>query len=80
MILTHPTAHLRLRWLKGAPIMIGDVSCRMCQFEQGGVRAFVDQQFRHYAFFASLYRATCNGFCFAQGRRAGRPRRRNAAT
>ena len=43
-------------------------------------RHFVDQQFCHYAFFASLYRATCNGFCFAQGRRAGRPRRGNAAT
>jgi hypothetical protein len=54
-------------------------ACRMCQFEQG-VQAFVDQQFRHYAFFARLYRATCNGFCFAQGRRAGRPRRGNAAT
>jgi hypothetical protein len=34
----------------------------MCQFEQGGVQAFVDQQFRRYAFFASLYRATSNGF------------------
>ena len=55
--------------------MIGDVSCRMCQFEQGGVQALVDQQFRHYAFLASLYRAMCNGFCFAQGRRA---RRRHA--
>jgi hypothetical protein len=34
--------------------MIGDVSCGMCQFEQGGVQAFVNQQFRNYAFFASL--------------------------
>ncbi len=60
--------------------MIGDVSRRMCQFEQGSVQAFVDEQFRHYAFFASLYRATCNGFSFAHGRRAGRPRRGKAAT
>jgi hypothetical protein len=29
--------------------MVGDVFCRMCQFERGGVQAFVDQQFCHYA-------------------------------
>ena len=60
--------------------MIGDVSRHMCQFEQGCVQAFVDKHLRHYAFFAGLYRATCNGFRFAQRRRAGRPRRGNAAT
>ncbi len=33
----------------------------MCQFEQGYVQAFVDEQFRHYAFFANAHNAAHPG-------------------
>ena len=60
--------------------MIGTVTCRVRKFEQGGMQTFVDQKFRRYSLTVRGYRATWMGFCFAQGRRAGRPRRGKAAT
>jgi hypothetical protein len=47
--------------------MIGEVTRRVCQFQQRCVQALVNEKFRHYFPAALGYSATWMGFCFAHG-------------
>ena len=60
--------------------MIGMVAGCMGEFEERRVEALVNEQFCHYRFSERGCWATPTAFCFAHGRRAGRPRRGKAAT
>lgn len=58
--------------------MVGNMTCRMGDFNQGRVQAFIDQKLHCRPVMALPYRVARIGFRFAQGRTAGRPRRGKA--
>ncbi len=64
--------------------VVRSMSGSMRQFDQGGMQALVDEEFRWQQTLAQATARRCRvmrtGFLFAQGRCAGRPRRGNAAT
>ncbi len=58
--------------------MMGYVTSSMRQFNQRSVQALVDQKFHRAPERPRARRVARIGFCFAQGREAGRPRRGKA--